>query len=71
MTDKTFEYGGYHFTPERQLTRKESSLSSISKHQRIDTELGFCKKGYAYASKFDYSYDGFYSAATEKDFDLL
>lgn len=71
MTDKTFEYGGYHFTPERQLTRKESSLSSISKHQRIDTELGFCKKGYTYASKFDYSYDGFYNAATEKEFDLF
>lgn len=71
MTDKTFEYGGYHFTPERQLTRKESSLSSISKHQRIDTELGFCKKGYVYASKFDYSYDGFYNAATEKEYDLF
>ena len=71
MTDKTFEYGGYHFTPERQLTRKESSLSSISKHQRIDTELGFCKKGYVYAGKFDYSYDGFYNAATEKEYDLF
>ncbi len=71
IMEKTFEYGGYHFTPERQLTRKESSLSSISKRQRIDTELGFCKKGYAYESKFDYSYDGFYNAATEKDFDLF
>lgn len=71
MTDKTFEYGGYHFTPERQLTRKESSLSSISKHQWIDTELGFCKKGYVYDSKVDYSYESFYAAATEKEFDLF
>ncbi len=71
MTDKTFEYGGYHFTPERQLTQSESSLSSISKHQRIDTELGFCKEDYAYESKFGYSYESFYEAATEKEFDLF
>lgn len=71
MTEQTFEYGGYHFTPERQLSSTESSIESISRHQRIDPELGFCRKNYNYKSKFEYSYDKFYAVATEKEFDLF
>lgn len=71
MTDKTFEYGGYHFIPERQLTRQESHIHEIAKHQRVDADLGLCKKDYAYESKFDYSYEDFYKSATEKEFDLF
>ena len=71
MTDKVFEYGGKHFIPERQLKGKENEFTEIAKKLRIDTELGFCKKGYAYESKFDYSYGRFYTAATDQDCDLF
>ena len=71
MTEKVFEYGGYHFVPERELTEEERGLTSIVSHQRLDTQLGFCKKNYTYPSKFDYSHNGFYNAATDKKCDLF
>ena len=68
---KAFEYGGYHFIPERQFTEAENDFNAISKKLRTDIEMGLCKKGYAYESKYDYSYKDFYESSTDKECDLF
>ena len=52
MEKQAFEYGGFHFIPERRFTAEENSFLAISRRQRLDKELGFCKPGYAYKSKY-------------------
>ncbi len=71
MTTEAFVYGGLHFVPERKLTGKSSSFFAISKHLRMDVELGLCKDNYAYPSKYPYSYQDFMNASTERDCDLF
>mgnify|MGYP001025881506 FL=1 len=62
-----FEYGGLHFIPERQFEPASERHSLIHVSQlRLDVELGFCKAGYAYPSKFNYSHESFYAASTDK-----
>lgn len=68
---EVFTFGGYHFIPYRNLSRKESSLYAISRRQRIDIELGFCIPGYVCESKFPYSHESFYAASTSKTSDLF
>lgn len=68
---ESFEYGGYHFVPERQLTGAENNIFTISRRQCIDKELGFCRQGYVYESKYPYSHAEFYSASTDKECDLF
>ena len=55
MNKESFEYGGYHFIPERCFTKEENNFFAISRRQRIDKELGFCRPGYSYESKYPYS----------------
>lgn len=69
--DNSFEYGGYHFVPERKLTADENNFANISKRQKIDADLGFCRENYAYPSKHPYSHEAFFAAATEKNCDLF
>lgn len=69
--DNSFEYGGYHFLPERRLTAEEDNFASISKRQRLDVDMGLCKENYAYPSKHPYSHEDFYAAATDKTCDLF
>ena len=71
MKKQVFEYGGFHFIPERCFAKKEDSFSIISRRQRIDKELGFCKPGYAYESKYPYSHGSFYAASLDKEYDLF
>ena len=71
LSKRTFEYGGYNFFPVRKLEGAESGFYAISKRISIDTELGFCEEGYAYPSKFPYSYDDFYKAAGGHEYDLF
>ena len=71
LSKRTFEYGGYNFFPVRKLEGAESGFFAISKRISIDTELGFCEEGYAYPSKFPYSYDDFYKAAGGQEYDLF
>ena len=59
MAVQIFEYGGYHFIPERQFIGKEQDFFRISRRQRIDKELGFCKLGYGYESRYPYSHESF------------
>lgn len=71
MGKQIFEYGGYHFIPERRFTEKEDSFAAISRRQRIDRELGLCKPEYSYESKYPYSHDSFYAASSDKECDLF
>ena len=71
MVKKPFEYVGYHFISERVLTKEENDLYKISNRQCIDKELGFCKPGYSYESKYPYSYESFYEASSDKNCDLF
>lgn len=66
-----FEYGGYHFIPERQLSAQENDFHAISVRLKIDRELGLCRSNYEYTSKADYSYEAFYAASPDKDCDLF
>lgn len=66
-----FEYGGYHFIPERQLTSEEKDFASISKRQKLDIDLGFCRENYAYPCKHHYSHYSFYAASPDKTCDLF
>ena len=52
MSKEPFEYGGYHFIPERTLRGAEAGFYAISKKLCEDRELGFCEEGYAYPSKY-------------------
>lgn len=71
MEKQVFEYGGYHFIPERSFTVEENSFLAISRRQRLDKELGLCKPGYVYKSKYPYSHESFYAASTDKECDLF
>ena len=71
LSKRTFEYGGYNFFPVRKLEGSESGFFAISKRISIDAELGLCEEGYAYPSKFPYSYDDFYKAAGGHEYDLF
>lgn len=69
--EKVFEYGGYHFIPERKFTAEENGFDKISRRLKQDTEMGLCREGYAYESKYPYSHDGFYAASPDKECDLF
>ena len=71
LSKRTFEYGGYNFFPVRKLEGAESGFFAISKRISIDAELGLCEEGYAYPSKFPYSYDDFHKAAGGHEYDLF
>lgn len=71
MPQLMFEYGGFHFIPERKFTSKENDFSKISHRQRVDVQMGLCKPGYAYESRFPYSYESFMAASPVKDCDLF
>lgn len=41
MQEMSFEYGGYHFIPERQFTKREDDFFKITRRLKTDKELGF------------------------------
>lgn len=71
MKNQMFVYGGFHFVPERQFTARERDFFKISRRQRIDRDLGFCRPDYAYESKYPYSHEAFYEASPDKECDLF
>lgn len=70
MSKEPFEYGGYHFIPERTLKGAEAGFFAMSRKIRLDKELGFCEEGYVYPSKYPYSHESFMAASTDKECDL-
>ena len=73
MQDKSFEYGGHHFIPVRQFTKREDDFFKITRRLRSDTDLGFFAADYygRGSQKFPYSYDDFYAASTDKKCDIF
>lgn len=70
MSDrKTFEYGGYHFTPIRKFHKKEGDFFVISKRLESDFNLGLCI--YQDRQKAPYDYKDFYTVATDKECDIF
>ena len=64
MSDrKTFEYGGYHFTPIRKFHKKEGDFFAISKRLASDPNLGLCT--YQDRQKAPYDYKDFYTVSTD------
>lgn len=69
MSDrKTFEYGGYHFTPIRKFHKKEGDFFAISKRLASDPNLGLCT--YQDRQKAPYDYKDFYTVSTDKECDI-
>lgn len=58
MQEKTFEYGGYHFIPERKFRKQENDFFKITRRLRRDMELGFFAADYygEGSQKFPYDY---------------
>ena len=73
MQDKSFEYGGHHFIPERQFTKREDDFFKITRRLKTDRELGFFAADYygRGSQKFPYSYDDFYAAFTDRKCDIF
>ena len=46
MQEMSFEYGGYHFIPERQFTKREDDFFKITRRLKTDKELGFFAADY-------------------------
>jgi hypothetical protein len=65
---RTFEYGGYHFTPERKLRGREKDFDTAMR--RASTDFGLGLSTYEWR-KAEYSYEGFYAASTDKNCDLF
>ena len=66
MSDrKTFEYGGYHFTPIRKFHKKEGDFFTISKRLASDPNLGLCT--YQERQKVPYDYKGFMPSQPTKN----
>ena len=66
--DKTFEYGGVHFIPERQFRKDEGDFHTISRRAFSDHSLGLSIYEW---QKAEYSYEGFYAASSDKECDLF
>ena len=66
---KTFEYGGYHFTPIRKFYKKEGDFFAISKRLASDPNLGLCT--YQERQKVPFDYRGFYAVSTDKECDIF
>lgn len=70
MDNMEFEYGGYHFVPERQFEGKEKDFFFVTRRLEWDTGLGIVIDSYNY-SKYPYSYEAFYNASTDKTCDIF
>ena len=64
-----FEYGGYHFFPLRRFAKGEGDFFALSKRLESDPSVGLSE--YRERQKFPYSYDDFYKAATNPNYDIF
>lgn len=71
MNNNAFEYGGYHFVPERQFRPEEDDFFKIAKRQRFAPDLGICEKNYIFPCRHEYSHADFYRASPDKTCDLF
>ena len=64
-----FEYGGYHFFPVRRFSKGEGDFSELSIRLESDPSIGLSE--YKERQKFPYSYDEFYKAVTNPNYDIF
>jgi hypothetical protein len=63
-----FEFGGYHFKPERKFEKRDGGFSEQMKRVKSDRELGLSTYDW---QKTDYSYDSFYAASGNSTADVF
>lgn len=69
MEHIAFEYGGKHFTPERQF-EPQGQHHNLIPLSRLRKDTGLDLHG-PHPGEFAYSHDGFYAASTVKDCDIF
>ena len=70
----TFEYGGYHFTPVRQFRKGEieKHLAGDSRPWKMDAHYAMRNMRTDRSIQLpQYTYSGFFAAATDKDCDIF
>lgn len=65
-----FDYNGYHFIPERQLSDKENNLRYISSRIYTEQTLGMATYDFEWV-KHPWNHEDFYNASTNKETDLF
>lgn len=70
MNNTPFEYGGYHFIPHALFQGQDKDVVAHAHNLKLDRELGFASYECKYR-KFNYSYDDFYKASTDKQCDIF
>ena len=71
---KTFEYGGYHFTPVRQFGKREITkpLANDSRPWKTDVQYAMRNMHTDRAVELpSYNYDAFFAASTDKNCDIF
>lgn len=69
---QAFEYGGYHFIPQRRFRGKsEKDFFAVSCKLRTDFELGLFSDRRRQGYRTDYCYEDFYAASTDKECDVF
>lgn len=74
LPDNSFEYGGYHFVPERRFDKTErNNIRTITRNLATDVNLGFFRNNdiFGREQKFPYSYEEFYNASNDKNYDIF
>lgn len=74
LPDNSFEYGGYHFVPERKFNKTEkSNIRAITRNLASDVNLGFFRNNNIFGErqKFPYSYEEFYKASGDENNDIF
>ena len=70
MENDQFKYLGYNFIPVEKLGGTQIELDNIIGHLQSDLELGFSTYNWLENRK-DYSYEGFYKASGNSDYDIF
>lgn len=68
LSDNTFAYRGYHFTPFRKFHVRDGDFFEITKRLVSDREMGLCT--YEWQKK-SYSHKSFYKASPDKKCDIF
>ena len=74
LPDNSFEYGGYHFVPERKFNKTEkSNIRVITRNLASDVNLGFFRNNdiFGREQKFPYSYEELYKASGDENSDIF
>jgi hypothetical protein len=66
-----FEYGGFHFKPERKFEKRDGNYFQQDRNSEYDHSIGISSDGYAATNSCDYSREQFYTASGSSDVDIF